>query len=298
MITAMRTSSPTSGAAFVLLALFLQEAGAAIAVLAFPAAGPVGMVALRLCLSALLLWPIVRPRLSKLSRQAWVAAARYGLILAAMNVFFYLALGRLYLGTAVTLEVLGPLALSVIAGRRWISTLWAFIALVGVFLLGSGDAADLDPLGVIFALTAAALWACYILATKNTGKHFIGLVGLTLGVSIGGIAVLPIAIATTGVALFHPHVLLLGFGIAILSSAAPYALEMLALRRIPAATFAILLALAPAIAALAGTLVLHQTLPLVAWVGVVLVVVAGIGATATPLGNSRPDLRVAADGVI
>lgn len=276
-----RASASSSGVALVLLALLFQEAGAAVAVLAFPAAGPIGMVALRLCISALLLWPIIRPRLRGLGGPAWAAAIRYGLILGGMNFFFYLALDRLYLGTAVTIEVLGPLALSVLAGRRWVSVVWAVTALAGVVLLGSGHFGELDPWGVVFAVVAAALWAGYILATKSAGEHFEGLTGLTLGMTIGGLAVLPIALATTGTTLFEPHVLLLGLGVAVLSSAAPYALEMLALRRLPTATFAILLALAPAVAALTGLVILHQELGLTAWIGIALVVVAGIGATRT-----------------
>lgn len=281
MSEARRASSPATGAAFVLLALLFQEAGAAVAVLAFPEAGPIGMVALRLCLSALLLWPLNRPRMRGLDSRAWAAAIRYGLILGGMNFFFYLALDRLYLGTAVTIEVLGPLALSVIASRRWISVVWALTALVGVILLGGDHFGELDPWGVVFAVIAAALWAGYILATKSAGEHFEGLAGLTLGITIGGLAVLPIALATTGATLFQPHVLLLGLGVAVLSSAAPYALEMLALRRLPAATFAILLALAPAVAALTGLVILQQQLGLAAWIGIGLVVVAGVGATRT-----------------
>lgn len=274
------SSNAARGAGMVLLALVFQEAGAAIAVLAFPAAGPIGMVALRLTFSALILWPFVRPRLRGVTRQAWATVVTYGLVLAAMNVFFYLALSRLYLGTAVTLELMGPIALSVLVARRWVSALWAAIAIVGVILLGGGGA-DLDPLGVVFALAAATLWAVYILVTKRTGDHFPGLSGLTIGMSIGAAAVLPVAILTTGPALFSPDVLALGLGIALLSSTIPYALEMLALRRLAPGVFAILLALAPAVAAITGQLMLGQSLGVGSWVGIVLVVVASVGATRT-----------------
>jgi inner membrane transporter RhtA len=194
-----------------------------------------------------------------------------------MNVCFYLALDRLPLGTAVTIEVLGPLTLSVLAGRRWLSALWAALAFAGVLLLGGG-AHDLDLVGVLFALGAAALWAAYILLSKRTGAVFPGLSGLAIGMAVGGVAVLPFALATAGGALWSPTVLLIGASVALLSSAAPYAVELLALRRLPAHAFAVLMALAPAVAALAGLAVLGQALSPMEYSGIALVVAAGVGA--------------------
>lgn len=261
-----------------LVGLACQQVGAAAAVLVFPVAGPVGMVALRLLLSAGILWAVVRPRIRRLSPRSWGLAATYGLVLAGMNVAFYLALDRLPLGTTVTLEILGPLTLSVIAGRRWISALWAAAAFSGVVMIGWDPVADLDPLGVGFALLAAALWAAYILVTKRTGEEFTGLVGLTIGMTVGGIAVAPAAVAITGSVLFDPRILVVGLGVALMSSAIPYAMEMLALRRLPAGTFAILLALAPAMAALAGLVLLGQQLSVYALIGMGLVVTAAMGS--------------------
>lgn len=272
-------STGAEGPALVLLALAFQEVGASLAVMVFPAAGPIGMAALRLCLSALVLWALVRPRTRGLPRSSWVAVTAYGLVLAAMNVFFYLSLEHLPLGTAVTLEILGPLTLSVILGRSRLSALWALIALGGVLLLGGNPQAGPDPLGVVFALTAGGLWAGYIMLTRRTGEHFVGLAGLTLGMSIGGLAVAPLALVTAGAALFAPTVLLAGLAIALLSSTIPYALEMRALRRMSPGSFAILLALAPAVAALAGLALLGQHLGVWGYLGIGLIVLAGIGAT-------------------
>lgn len=266
------------GSALVLFGLGFQQIGAALAVLVFPVAGPVGMVALRLLLSAGVLWAIIRPRVRGLSAQSWRTAAAYGLVLAGMNVAFYLALARLPLGTTVTLEILGPLTLSVIAGRRWLSVLWAATAFSGVAMIGWDPVTDLDPVGVGFALLAAALWAAYILLTKRTGEQFSGLVGLTIGMTVGGIAVAPAAVVITGPALFDPTILLVGLGVALLSSTLPYAMEMLALRRLSAGTFAILLALAPAMAAVAGFLLLGQQLSIYALMGMALVVTAAMGS--------------------
>lgn len=276
---ASNASPQVVGVTLVLGSMVLQESGAALATTMFGATGAVGMVALRVCLSAVLLWAIARPRVRGLDRASWLLAARYGLVLTGMNLAFYLALDRLYLGTTVTIEVLGPLALSVIARRTWLNAVWAATALVGVLLLAQGHHAAIDPVGVIFALASAALWAAYIMATKRTGERFDKLAGMTIGMAIGGIAVAPLAAITAGAALIQPSILLAGLGVAILSSAGPYSLEMLALRRLPASTFAILLALAPAVAALAGLALLGQVLSAVAWFGVALVVIASIGAT-------------------
>ncbi|MGQ7786762.1 EamA family transporter [Nesterenkonia sp. K-15-9-6] len=266
------------GSMLVLLGLGCQQVGAALAVLVFPAAGPVGMVALRLVLSAGVLWALVRPRVRGLSARSWGVAAGYGLVLAGMNIAFYLALDRLPLGTTVTLEILGPITLSVLASRRWLSALWAGTAFAGVAMIGWDPATELDPVGVVFALLAAALWAAYIMMTRRTGQEFTGLIGLTLGMTVGGLAVAPVAIVTSGSALFQPHILLIGLGVALLSSTVPYALEMLALRRLPPSAFAILLALAPAIAAGAGFLLLGQQLSVHALLGMGLVVVAAMGS--------------------
>ena len=278
------------GPALVILALLCQEVGASFAVLVFPVAGPVGMVAIRLWFSAIVLWILVRPKIRGLSRAAWRTVLGYGLVLTAMNLTFYLSLERLPLGTAVTIEVLGPLALSVITGRRWLSLLWALIAFGGVMLLSwQPNAEPLDPIGVGFALAAAVMWASYILMTKRTTEHFSGMTGFTLGMTVGAIVVTPLAAATTGASLFEPNVLLIGFAIALLSSAIPYGLEMRALRVLPASTFSVLLALAPAIAALTGAIVLQQHLTLAAYLGIALVTLAGIGAVRTRRLSPGPE---------
>lgn len=283
----MAAPHPPSGAqgpALVVLAISFAQTGSAVAAMVFSLAGPVGTVALRLGLSALVLWLLVRPSLRGISRLSWGAAAGYGLVLAAMNVLFYLAIDRIPLGTAVTLELLGPLTLSVIAGRRLLSLLWAVIAGLGVLLLSWNPSETLDPLGVVFALGAGVMWACYILFTRAAGRHFSGLAGMTLGMSVGALAVVPFAVTTTGTVFLRPEVLLVGLAVALLSSTIPYALEMRALRTVPPSTFAVLLALSPAVAALSGLLLLGQDLGAAGYAGIVLVVVAGIGASRTKVG--------------
>jgi inner membrane transporter RhtA len=272
-------------AAMVLGGLACQELGAAIAVLLFPSAGPAGTTFLRLAFSAVLLLAILRPRLRGHSRNGWLTVAGFGVVLAAMNLCFYEALVRLPLGAAVTIEVLGPLVLSVASSRRAINWLWALLAVAGVALLGWGSLTALDPVGVLFALAAGALWAGYILGSARTGAAFPRLDGLAIAMAIGALFSLPFALGGTGTELLRPGILLLGLGVAVLSSMIPYGLELIALRRIGPATFAILMSLAPAIAALTGLLVLDQAMAPLQWLAIALVVLASAGAVRT--GEAR-----------
>lgn len=294
MTRATRPDSTATGALLVIAGLVFQEVGASISVTLFPQIGPIGMVTLRLVFSALILLAVARPVLRGHTAGSWGSAVGFGLVLAGMNTFFYLSLARIPLGPAVTLEILGPLTLSVIAGRRWISALWAGIALLGVLFLGgvllhSGESTALDPLGTLFALIAGALWVGYILLSSRTGKAFPGLNGLAIAAAVAALATLPLAAVTAGPALFHPVILLLGLGVAVLSSAIPYALEFIALRRLSPATFSIILASAPAIAAVAGLILLAQQLTLPQWAGIACVVGAGIGAVRTARRGHEPE---------
>jgi inner membrane transporter RhtA len=236
------------------------------------------MVALRLGFSAAILLAVFRPRLRGRTAADWRTVLAFGLVLAVMNVLFYLSLTRLPLGAAVTIEYLGPLVLSVVVSRRASAWLWAVLALAGVALLSRGGFDHLDPIGVLFALGAGTMWVGYILLSARTGRRFDRLDGLAIAMAAGAILVIPFGVVTAGPALFHPIVLLLGLAVAVLSSAVPYGLELLALRRLPAATFSILLSIAPALAAVAGLLILQQPLTILDAVAILLVVVASMGA--------------------
>lgn len=262
----------------VVTGLACQEVGAAIAVLLFPEVGPLGMVMLRLAFSAVILMLVARPSLRGHSRAGWTAVVAFGGVLALMNGLFYLALERLPLGVTVTIEVLGPLVLSIVASRRASAWLWAALALAGVLALGGGGWERLDPLGVLFALGAAASWAFYILSSARVGREFPRLDGLALAMTVGALLSLPFGIADAGAALFRVELLALGAAVALLSSTIPYAFELIALRRLPAAAFAILMSLAPATAALAGFVLLGQHLSWLEIAGIALVIVASIGA--------------------
>lgn len=266
---------------FVIVGLACQEVGASLAVLLFDDVGPLGMVMLRLAFSAVVLMLIARPALRGHSSAGWRAVLQLGLTLSLMNGLFYLALERLPLGVTVTIEVLGPLALSIIASRRASAWLWALLAFAGVLALGGGGWDRLDPLGVVFALGAAATWAFYILASARVGQEFPRLDGLALAMVVGAIIALPFGIASAQGALLRPDILAIGAAVAVLSSTIPYALELIALRRLPAAGFAILMSLAPATASLAGFLLLHQHLSWLELLGIALVIGASIGAVRT-----------------
>lgn len=280
----MNTQSAGSAARFgasglVVLGLVCQELGAAIAITLFPQVGATGMVLLRLAFSAVILLIVFRPSVRGRSRGDWVTVIGFGLVLATMNAFFYASLLSVPLGVAVTIELLGPLTLSVVMSRRPSAWLWAALAIAGVILLGgTGFGRRFDLAGVLFAAAAGGMWVCYILLSARTGQRFSRLDGLAIAMSVGALAMAPLGIITAGLALLTPMDLALGLAVAVLSSAVPYGLELIALRRLPAATFSILLSLAPAIAALAGFVVLGQQLPALGYAGIGCVVVASGGA--------------------
>jgi inner membrane transporter RhtA len=288
--TPSRAALPLASVALVIAGLALQEVGASFAVLLFPQVGALGVVTLRLAFSAIILLAVSRPALRGHSRGSWATVIGFGLALAAMNFLFYEALDRIPLGAAVTIEVLGPLTLSVLASRKRSRWLWAVMALAGVALLGQGSFGHLDPVGVLFAFGAGGTWVAYILLSARTGAHFPRFDGLAIAMTVGAIVALPFGITVTGAALFHPQILLLGAAVALLSSTLPYAFELLALRRLPSATFAILMSLAPAIATLAGLVILDQRFTWVGALAIGLVVAASIGAVRSgrPAPPSEP----------
>ncbi|MGW7167103.1 EamA family transporter [Streptomyces sp. NPDC054884] len=275
--------------------------GGALAVTLMPRAGALGVVALRLLVAAVVLLVVCRPRLRGHSRADWGTVVAFGVTMAAMNGLFYQSLDRIPLGPAVTLEVLGPLALSVVASRRALNLVWAALALVGVFLLsggsgggghgegggGGGGFGALDPVGVAFALGAGAMWAAYIVFSARTGRRFPQADGLALAMAVGALLFLPLGLVESGAKLADPVTLGLGAAVALLSSVLPYTLELLALRRLPAAAFAILMSLEPAIAAAAGFLILDQALTTVQAAAIALVVAASMGAVRTQVGRRK-----------
>ncbi|WAZ27120.1 EamA family transporter [Streptomyces cinnabarinus] len=261
--------------------------GGALAVSLMPRAGALGVVTLRLLVAAAVLLVVCRPRLRGHSRTDWGTVVVFGITMAAMNGLFYQSVARIPLGPAVTLEVLGPLALSVLASRRAVNLIWAGLALAGVFLLGGGGFSSLDPTGVAFALAAGAMWAAYIVFSARTGRRFPQADGLALAMAVAAVLFLPLGVVESGGKLLDPVTIALGAAVAILSSVLPYTLELLALRRLPASTFAILMSLEPAIAATAGFLILDQALSTTEALAIALVIAASMGAVRTQIGRGK-----------
>jgi inner membrane transporter RhtA len=254
--------------------------GSAFADTLFPQAGPAGLVLLRLALSAALLLGSARPKVRGRTRADLRAVIAFGVVLACMNWSFYEALDRLPLGVAVTIEFTGPLAVAVAGSRRLLDLVWVVLAGGGVGLLAlRGSHAGVHATGVVLALVAATCWALYILLSKRVGSAFAALDGLAIALGIGTFLVIPAGVVEGGSALGRPEVLGGGLAVALLSSLIPYSLEIVALRRLTAARFGLLMCLEPAVAALAGVIVLGQALTTVLVVALVLVAAASAGAT-------------------
>jgi inner membrane transporter RhtA len=265
----------------VLGGVFSVQLGAAVAFGLFDEVGPAGTVFLRLALSAVLLCAIWRPAVRGRSASDLRLAAMFGIALAAMNFSFYEALDRIPLGIAVTCEFVGPLAVAVAGSHRRLDLAWVALAALGILSLSPGFGGSIDGLGVLFAFIAGAFWAAYIVLTASVGRRFPGGSGLALALAIGTVPLIPVGIADGGANLLDGEVLLAGLGVAVLSSAIPYSLELEALRRLATGTFGVLMSLEPAVAALVGFVVLGQDLSAAEVVGIALVVVASAGALGT-----------------
>ncbi|MCX2954303.1 EamA family transporter [Lentzea sp. NEAU-D7] len=270
--------------ALVLLGIVSVQVGAAFAKQLFTVAGAAGTVTLRLVMAALVLVVIWRPSI-RLDRRTLVTVATYGAVLAAMNLCFYAALDRIPLGAAVTIEFLGPLAVAVAGSRRWLDGVWVLLAGIGVVLL-TGVQGGLLWTGVLFALAAGACWAAYILVTAKLGSQTTDGRGLALAMVVGAVIALPFGVGSAGTAMLDPVVLAAGFAVALMSSVIPYSLELEALRRMPPRVFGILMSMEPAVAAVAGLLLLGEHLKPAQWAAVCCVVIASIGATR----SARPDV--------
>lgn len=263
--------------ALVLLGIVSVQMGSASAKHLISAVGSFGTVALRLFFAAAVLLLLWRPSL-RMDRRTWTVVLGYGVILGSMNLCFYLALARIPLGIAVTIEFLGPLAVALAGSRRWLDAFWAVLAAGGVVLLMEGRG-DLDLVGFLFALAAGTCWGLYILLGAALGRHTTEGNGLAVGMTVAALLAVPVGVAYSGTALIQPWVLLAGLGVALLSSVIPYSLDLEALRRMPPRVFGILMSLEPALAALIGLIVLRESLRGSQWIAVLCVVAASAGAT-------------------
>lgn len=266
----------------ILLAMASVQSGASIAKSLFAVAGPTGMVTVRIGFGTAVLCVALRPWRARIHRDAWLPLTAYGISLAVMNYLFYQALARLPLGVAVAVEFVGPLAVAVLFSRRPLDFLWVVVAIAGLSLLLPvlHQVRHVDPTGVLFALGAGACWGVYIIFGQKTG-NYLGAQGVALGSLISAVLIVPLGMLAAPPALFSRAVLLRGLAVAILSTALPYSLEMIALTRLPTRTFGVLMSLEPAAGALSGLLFLGERLTLSQSGAIALVIVASMGATAT-----------------
>lgn len=264
----------------VIVAIASVQVGSSLAKDLYTTAGPLSVAWVRLVAAALILGAFTRPKLCGRSLSDWGWAAAYGLCLVGMNVSFYLAIERIGIGLAVTLEFLGPLAVSVAHSRRARDLLWVGLAGVGVVVLGFGPSTH-DIVGIVWALVAASLWAGYILLAGPTGRRWSGVTGLTVGLWIGAGLFTPVVLALGELPPLDARVWLVGVAIGFASSVVPYGLEMVALRRIQPRVFGILMSLEPAAAAVFAFLLLGETLGVAEVIAMACVVVASVGVVRT-----------------
>ena len=282
-------SGPRSaqGAHFISVLLLLVamgsiQLGASFAKTLFPSVGAAGAVALRTALATLMLLAVLRPWRTRVSHGSWRALVVYGVSLGVMNLLYYMALRTLPLGITVAIEFTGPLAVAVLASRRAIDFLWIALAAAGLaLLLPLGHVqGNIDPTGALFALGAGSCWGLYIVFGQKAGADY-GAQTVALGSVIASIIVVPIGVAEAGGRLFTAAVLPYGLAIALLSTALPYTLEMIALTRLPARTFGILMSIEPVFATFVGWAILHERLSALQWVAITMIILASIGTTWT-----------------
>jgi inner membrane transporter RhtA len=291
----------------VLAGIVSVQLGAALAGRMFGVVAPAGITGLRLWWAALILAAAGSRGLAGavrgvLADRAWRDAAvvlAFGVTLGVMNFSIYQSFARIPLGAAVTIEFLGPLAVAVASSRRLADGLWVLLAATGVALLTGGGltggglgggglgGGGRAVAGVAFGLAAAASWAAYILLSRATGRRFSGSAGLSIAMVVAAVVVTPPAVAAAGRSMFRPGVLGIGLAVGLLSSVIPYRLELEALRRVPARVFGIWMSLEPAVAALAGLVILGQALSARQWLAVGCVMAASAGAARGGRGPAR-----------
>ncbi|HTU13680.1 MAG TPA: DMT family transporter [Solirubrobacterales bacterium] len=281
--------SPTPIAvSMVLGAIISIQVGSAVATDLFADVGAAGVVFMRATVSAILLWIIWRPGL-RVAKENRRIVLLFGVVLAGMNLCFYEAIDRIPLGTAVTVEFIGPLGVALITSRRRRDWIWAVLAGAGIVLLTGGVGGDdLDVAGLLLAFVAGLFWGSYILLGKRIGEQASGGKALVVPMMISAILVAPLGIAEGGMDLLEPRVLAIALFVGVVSSAIPFSLELEAMRRLPSSVFGVMMSLEPAAAATVGFILLGQGMDPAEVVAIMLVVAASAGAlrsASTPISN-------------
>jgi len=265
----------------VLLAIISVQCGAAIAKTLFPTIGAAGTASIRIGISALILLLAYRPNLKAITREQWKIVVPYGLALGSMNLIFYLAIERIPIGLAVTLEFIGPLLVAIIGSKRLIDYCWILLAAAGIVLIAPWSNERIDPLGVLFALIAGGLWAAYIVLGGKISRIMNDGQAVSTGMLFAAILILPFGFYENGLANLTPKLFGMGVALALLSSAIPFTLEMKALGQLPPRTFSILMSLEPAAASICAFIFLQENLSFYEILAVFCVVAASVGSTLT-----------------
>ncbi|MGW3521354.1 EamA family transporter [Streptomyces hydrogenans] len=276
--------SRAGGVALMLSSGLSNQLGAATGSLAFPALGPVGVVAVRQWVAAILLLAIGRPRLTAFTRAQWWPVLGLALSFATMNFGLYNAIDRIGLGLAVTLEFLGPLAVALASSRRPVDTAYALLAAGAVAVLARPQPTT-DYAGIALGLLAATSWAAYILLNRTVGARVPGAQGSATAAALSGLLYLPIGIQILTTHPVTAQVLACAAVAGLLSSAVPFLADLLALRKVPARFFGIFMSVNPVYAALLGLLLLGQSLHFADWLAIAAIVTAN---TASLLTRQRP----------
>lgn len=275
----LNTIPPT---ALVLFAIFSIQIGAGLATQLFPVLGAEGTVAIRIIFSAILLVLFTGSELRSFG-QTFVSNVYlllgFGLCIAAMNLFFYMAIARIPLGAAVAIEFIGPLGIAALRSKRLVHYVWVSLAALGIFLLSPLSGVQLNSVGIMFALMSGAGWALFIVLAERVGKHTSGNHGLVIGMVVAAIVMTPFAIPVTSELFSDSMILLAVLGVALLSTTIPISFEFEALKRMPAQNYGILVSVEPAVAALTGALLLGERIGFQGMLAVSCVVVAAIGIT-------------------
>lgn len=263
------------GTAAMLTGATSTQVGAALGAHAFAAIGPVGVVAVRQVVAALVLLPVARPRWRSLTWAQWWPALALGVVFVGMNLGLYTAIDRVGLGLAVTLEFLGPLAVAVASSRRLLDLLAALVAAGGVYLLVlPGPSTDLVGIGA--GVLAAACWAAYILLNRAVGRRLPGLQAPAVAATVASLLCLPVLAWIWTAGLVTPAALGYAVAAGVLSSAVPYAADLIALRHVAPGSFGLFMSAHPVLAAVAGLVLLQQALHVHEWVGILVVVAANV----------------------
>lgn len=275
----MKKSFPPIPAA--LLSMLSVQSGSSIAKRLFPALGAGTTSSLRLGLSAILLFIVNRPALTSFSRRQWIQCLTYGCCIAGMNILFYFAIQRIPIGLGVTVEFLGPLLLALFFSKRFMDLIWFLFAAVGILLIVPWQNSDVDLLGLFLAFMAGAFWAGYILLGGKVTQYLPARSAVTVATGFAALVALPFGLFSGGFKVLNGELLGLAFCVALLSSAIPFTLDLVALKRLPPKTFSILTSLQPAFGAFSGLLFLNERLTLNQWFSILCVITASVGATLT-----------------